>query len=132
LASNNSQQNGAYRMKWPINACSWSRLQGRIGDDRNSAEIVAGKRVLSCSDVTGIGAAQAEGFEVAYERTIARARLGEVAHAPQVGDQRQHGFDRCRVGVAGLALEGGAFTHRSYLHLHSMPQAAEQLTPKRS
>ena len=66
-----------------------------------------GKRVLSGRHIAGVGAAKAEGFEMAYKRAIAGARLGEVAHTPQMRDQRQHGFDRCRA-----ALEGGALTQR--------------------
>ena len=41
-------------------------------------KLVAGKCVLSGRDVARIGAAQAEGFEMAYERTVARAQLGEL------------------------------------------------------
>ena len=113
FASNNSQQNGAQRMKWGINACSWSRLQGGLVMIGTPPKLV--RASASCPVVMSPAYVQRrpKDSEMAYECAIARARFGEVAHAPQVRDQRQHGFDRCRVGVAGAALEGGAFTHRS-------------------
>ena len=73
--------------------------------------MVERKRILAAADVAGIDAAQPEGFQMAHQRAVTAARLGERAHAAQLRDQRQHRRARRRVEIALTALEVGSLAH---------------------
>ena len=94
----------------------------RIGDDRVGVAIrVHRQGVLAGCDVAGIGAAQPEGFQMAHQRAVTAARLGKLADAAQVRDQRWHRSGRRRVEIARDSLEIGTLAHVARAVMKSLP-----------
>jgi hypothetical protein len=59
-------------------------LIGRVGDDRVGVAIpVERQRVLAGRDVAGMDATQPERFQMAHQRAVTTARLGERAYPPR-------------------------------------------------